>query len=126
MTHVLAIEDNEDIRDLISIRLSKAGFAVHMASSRDDALVIIRDGMIPDLILMDIMMPGCGIECFLTELRSITSKPVPIIFETCSPDGERQASQHNAYYLPKEFSAEDLLRTVKLCFSPRACMEAAV
>lgn len=54
---VLLVDDEQDILDLIGFNLEKEGFEVHSANNGRDGLEIARK-VIPDLILLDVMMPG--------------------------------------------------------------------
>ncbi|HKK63175.1 MAG TPA: response regulator transcription factor [Bacteroidales bacterium] len=59
---ILIVDDESDILEFISYNLNKEGFNVHSAKSGNEALGIISD-IIPDLVLLDVMMPGMdGIE----------------------------------------------------------------
>ena len=59
---VLVIDDEQDIRVLIKYNLEKEGFLVSLAESGEDGLKKVKLN-VPDLILLDVMMPGMdGIE----------------------------------------------------------------
>ncbi|MBL7857619.1 MAG: response regulator [Cyclobacteriaceae bacterium] len=67
---VLVIDDDKDILDLLEYNLEKEGFNVKVLSNSQDAIVVAND-FLPDLIILDIMMPHPnGIE-LCRELRSI-------------------------------------------------------
>ncbi len=117
MTNVLIVEDNADSREVIAAQMDACGYAPHVAETRDDAIKMMKDGIDPDLILMDIMMPGMSLDDFMTQLPSVTKKKVPVVLETCSPAGQDEADRLRTYYLPKAFTSEDLKRTVDLCLS---------
>jgi two-component system, OmpR family, alkaline phosphatase synthesis response regulator PhoP len=59
VTRILAVEDDEDIRELIRFNLEKEGFSVTAASSGEDALRSAAAEP-PDLVLLDLMLPGIG------------------------------------------------------------------
>lgn len=62
MTKILVVDDEEDILDFLSYNLKKEGFEVSTASNGADALEIANKSL-PDLIILDIMMPELdGIE----------------------------------------------------------------
>lgn len=62
MATVLIVDDEEDIRQILAYNLIKEGFTVMTASRGDEALELICKQK-PDLILLDVMMPGMdGIE----------------------------------------------------------------
>ncbi|HSQ41332.1 MAG TPA: response regulator, partial [Fibrobacteraceae bacterium] len=54
---VLVIEDESDIRELLVLHLQKAGFRVRAGNSGEDGLSMIRQEA-PDLLLLDLMLPG--------------------------------------------------------------------
>ena len=54
---LLVVDDNQDIRDLLSHTLSLNGFEVREASEGLTALKLIHE-VHPDLVLLDVMMPG--------------------------------------------------------------------
>ena len=53
---ILIVDDEEDIRDLLSYNLKKAGFNVDVASNGKDCLSKLKSNK-PNLILLDVMMP---------------------------------------------------------------------
>lgn len=62
MFSILIIDDEEDIRDILKYNLEKEGFTVDTASNGEEGLVKIKSN-IPDLLILDVMMPGMdGIE----------------------------------------------------------------
>ena len=56
---VLVVEDEEDIRELVSYNLLKEGYQVAGVASGEDALAAIESKP-PDLVLLDLMLPGLG------------------------------------------------------------------
>lgn len=54
---ILVVEDDPDILELLRLNLSQAGFEVTTAENGDDALVELRRSQ-PDLVLLDLMLPG--------------------------------------------------------------------
>lgn len=62
MVSILIIDDEEDIRDILQYNLEKEGFYVDVASNGEQGLAKIKSS-IPDLVILDVMMPGMdGIE----------------------------------------------------------------
>jgi two-component system cell cycle response regulator DivK len=57
MTTVLIVEDNEPSRDALSRRLQRRGYQVALAADGEEALSVAH-GVKPDLILMDLGLPG--------------------------------------------------------------------
>lgn len=62
MVSILIIDDEDDIRDILKYNLEKEGFYIRVASNGEQGLKLIQES-IPDLIILDVMMPGMdGIE----------------------------------------------------------------
>ncbi len=55
---VLIVDDDKFLLNMYSIKFSKTGFEVNSASTGEEALNKIKDGYMPDIILLDIVMPG--------------------------------------------------------------------
>ena len=73
MAKILIIEDLQEVRDLLSIFLSKKGFEVLSASSGKEGIDLTR-GVSPDLVLLDVNMPDLdGIEV-LKKIRDFDKK----------------------------------------------------
>lgn len=79
---ILIVEDEEDILELIKYNLAKEGYQVSTAMTGEEAVKMARK-VVPDLILLDIMLPGMdGLEvCRLLKHEATTMK-VPIIMLT--------------------------------------------
>lgn len=58
MTTVFFVDDDTFLLDMYSLKFSKNGFDVKTSTSPDDALKVIREGFVPDILLLDIVMPG--------------------------------------------------------------------
>ncbi len=84
LQQVLLVDDEPDIRALVSLILQRlGGFAVRAASSGQEALTVLRDGYMPDIILLDVMMPGMDGVQTLAEMRAMpTIEKLPICFLT--------------------------------------------
>jgi CheY-like chemotaxis protein len=80
---VLLVDDEEDIRKIGRLSLEAVGkFKVMMAASASEALSLARSEP-PDLILMDMMMPGMDGLSALAELqRDAALKAIPVLFMT--------------------------------------------
>lgn len=79
---VLYAEDEPDIREMVEFALEDEGFELNVCTSGTDALEKVRDYR-PDLILLDVMMPGMDGPTTLTRLREMPHlADVPAIFMT--------------------------------------------
>ncbi len=78
---ILVVEDEQDIRTNIRLRLEQRGFIVLTAASGEEALAIARE-RIPDAVLLDLMLPGIGGLDVLKQIRGdrkISHIPVMIL-----------------------------------------------
>ena len=82
-TRILAVEDDERIRAALRMALEDEGWSVVEAESGEDAVELF-DASLPDVVLIDIMLPGIdGFELCRTLRRS---SDVPIIMVTARND----------------------------------------
>jgi len=62
MTSVLVVDDDQDLAEMLGIVLNGAGIEVDLVSRGDEVMDVFRNNP-PDLVLLDIMLPGLdGIE----------------------------------------------------------------
>lgn len=79
---ILSVEDEEDIQELVSYNLVKAGFNVLCAASGEETIEKLGSSR-PDLVLLDLMLPGMnGLEVCKTMKRIDSLKDIPIIMLT--------------------------------------------
>ena len=81
MAKVLVVDDDENMRSLVEQRLQQAGHRVLGAASADAALQLVTERGVPDVIVLDVLMPGLsGLE-LLSRLRNDpASAQLPAIF----------------------------------------------
>ncbi len=113
---ILFIDDNPVDRILIERLLTKHNFNVLLAPTAKDGIILAEEHT-PDLILLDILLPGIsGIEvCKKLKSKSLTSK-IPIIFYTCI-DTPKHLIDYQSYgaidYLQKTMSSDMIVRQIK-------------
>lgn len=67
---ILLVDDDKFLLDMYAIKFSKAGYEVKTADSTDAGLKLVREGYTPDVLLVDIVMPGMdGLELVSTIRR---------------------------------------------------------
>ncbi len=114
MASILVIEDDPIIRQTVEYALKRAGFTVHGASDGLLGLQAARD-FEPDLVLLDLMLPGMdGYE--IAEKIRLTDKETAIIMVTAldtERDKVRGLDAGADDYLTKPFSMEELLARVR-------------
>jgi CheY-like chemotaxis protein len=78
---VLVVDDDPNMRDLVSFRLRKAGHRVLTAESGADALAIVEERGAPDVAVLDVMMPGMtGLELLPALRRHEGLADMPAVF----------------------------------------------
>lgn len=117
--HILVIDDESDIRELLTYNLKKEGFIIDTASDGETALATIRKHSF-DLIILDLMLPGIqGIElCKILRNDPKTSK-IPVIMLTAkSEEVDRILGLEIGAddYITKPFSPRELIARVKAIF----------
>lgn len=113
---VLVVEDDEDIRELVSYNLLKEGYQVAGVASGEDALTAV-ESKTPDLILLDIMLPGLdGLRVCRRLKENPTFESLPIIMLTAKgeePDIVAGLNMGADDYITKPFSPKVLLARVQ-------------
>ena len=111
---VLVVDDEQDVAKALKVRLKASGYHVVLASDSVQALMIVNKEK-PDLIILDIMLPGGGGFAVAERLKqSQVTQRIPIIFLTGIPGGEAKAYQLGASgYVMKPYHPDELLETIR-------------
>lgn len=112
--HILVVDDDRRIRELIKSYLMENGFMVSMASSSAEARERMR-GLVFDLVVLDIMMPGETGMQFTTSLRK-QGVDVPILMLSALADTDDRIAglvTGSDDYLVKPFEPRELLLRIK-------------
>ena len=116
MNNIMVIEDEDALRDIIIFNLEKNGFSTVSVPNANDALIIIED-YLPDIILLDLMLPGLKGQQFLSIIKKnskLLHIPVIIISAKNSEEDIIKGLQAGADdYLTKPFSINILLARIK-------------
>lgn len=111
--HILAVDDNPEIREIIEILLTGEGFAVDQAGDGTQALAMLKEKHY-DLIILDIMMPGKNGYQTCLEIRKLTNAPILFLSaRTKDSDKTLGFSSGGDDYLAKPFSYPELISRVK-------------
>jgi DNA-binding response OmpR family regulator len=117
MATVLAVDDEPDILEIVKVNLELEGHTVLVARSGAEALEVVRQGP-PDLVLLDIMMPGMDGWDVLArlkrdpELHAMTVPVVMLTALTADDDRVRGGIEGAVRYLTKPFLPADLCTEV--------------
>jgi len=112
---VLVVDDDPDIRETISFLLESVGHEVVTAANGEEALLCLREGLAPCMILLDLMMPIMSGWQFRDEQRRDPAlSAIPVVILT----GAGNAAEHAATlgvtgYLEKPVPLDTLLSTVR-------------
>jgi len=113
---VLIVEDEDAIREMLVIILEQVGFQVVAVSSAEEAQKALADD-IPDLILLDWMLPGMsGVEWARRLKKDESCKTLPIILLTARGEEEDKVNGLDCGaddYVTKPFSPKELIARIK-------------
>jgi two-component system, OmpR family, alkaline phosphatase synthesis response regulator PhoP len=114
--HVLVVDDEPDILELLQYNLEKEGFAVTCVGTGEDALAAAHT-KVPDLIVLDLMLPGVdGLEVCRRLKSDASARQVPIVMLTAKgseADIVAGLELGAADYVTKPFSPRVLTARVK-------------
>ncbi len=115
MSHVLIVEDDADIAQLMERYLSRAGHTTETVAAGDRALASVRRRL-PDLVILDLMLPGVdGLDVCRLLRGDPATRDVPIIMVTArSVEADRIAGLETGAddYVSKPFSPKELVARV--------------
>lgn len=120
---ILSVEDEEDIQQLVSYNLMKAGYQVICAESGEEALEKLGAEK-PDLIILDLMLPGMnGLEVCKHIKKTDSLKNIPVVMLTAKSEevdiitGLEIGAED---YVTKPFSPKVLIARIKTALRRRA------
>ena len=131
MSSVLVVEDETAIAELIAINLRHAGFEVAVVYDAEAAQSAI-DRVLPDLVLLDWMLPGqSGLQLARRWRAASRTRDLPVIMLTARADEADKISGLDAGaddYLTKPFSTKELLARIRAVLRRKApeALDAAV
>lgn len=118
---ILAVDDDQDFRELLINILGSEGYDVCAVSSGQEAIEEAKKGLHPSLILIDYLMPKMDGVQTIRELRKVQAcNKVPFIFVTAYSDIKQvpEVTQLQPQgIIIKPFEIEELFSKVKTCLS---------
>ena len=113
---VLLVEDEADIREMLTFTLERSGFNVVSAETAEQALEIL-DGPLPNLVLIDWMLPGMsGVDLARRLRRDPITAELPLLMLTARGEESDKLKSFDAGiddYVTKPFSPRELTARVK-------------
>ena len=117
MKKIMVVDDEESLRELVNAIFTSEGYEVIMASSGQDCLEKLKNER-PDLVLMDMMMPGMSGRETTEKIReNANTKSLKVVFLTVarfSETGKETLDKLDvADYITKPFDNDILIKKVK-------------
>jgi len=114
MTLIMVVDDDQDLAEMLGIVLTGAGYEVDLVSRGDEVMPVL-EAQTPDLILLDVMLPGLnGVEvCKLIREKSM----VPIVMLSAKGDKQDVVAGLEAGaddYMVKPFDPSELVARMKV------------
>lgn len=113
---ILLVEDEPEIRDMLSFSLGRAGFQVWESATAEDAVNRL-EGVLPSLLIIDWMLPGMsGVEFARRVRRDDHTSGLPIIMLTAKGEETDKLKSFDSGvddYVTKPFSPRELIARVK-------------
>jgi len=118
--HILVVEDDSQIADLLRRGLIYEGYSVEVAGDGLDALIAARDRP-PNLVLLDLMLPGLDGLTVCKRLRAATDVPILILTaRDAVPDRVKGLDAGADDYVVKPFNFDELLARIRAQLRRRA------
>ena len=114
---ILIVDDDKYINDMLTEALNEEGYKVSKAYSGTEALLVLEKYR-PDLVLLDLMLPGLSGEELLTQIKDI-----PVIVVSAKNDSADKVSlllNGAEDYITKPFNMEELMARIKVRLRKRA------
>jgi two-component system phosphate regulon response regulator PhoB len=115
----LVVDDDPAIREILVTNLEAEGMDVRTADNGDDAGTLARE-LRPDLIVLDVMMPGRDGYAVLGDLKSDPATaeiPVVLLTAKAGEDDVWEGWKSGAdYYITKPFSVDELMYFIDMAF----------
>ena len=113
VTHILVVDDESHIREVVQYALEREGFQV---TTRDDGSTLLEDcdRLVPDLVILDIMLPGADGLALCRRLRARSRLPI-LFLSARSDELDRVLGLElgGDDYLTKPFSPRELVARVR-------------
>ncbi|GCE26803.1 hypothetical protein KDA_22870 [Dictyobacter alpinus] len=116
--HILVVDDDEGIVEVIQIVLEGEGYIVRTATNKNDLLDLASN--LPDLILLDVLLSGDDGRDICKSLKSDqATRHIPVIMLSAHSDASKVADAGGADdFLEKPFDVDALIDTVARHLSP--------
>ena len=118
---ILFVEDDDVFRRIVARALRAHGFAVREAPSSEAAVQALEQGLCPDLVLLDLNLPGrTGWDLLRGAWLAAAGAPPVVAVSATAPRSRWMEEFQLAGYLPKPFPLETLISCVERLTRPAA------
>ena len=113
---ILVVDDEPQLRRVMRVTLTELGYIVYEAKSGEEAINVFRSSS-PDLVLLDLNMPGGGGLAACREIRSFSDVPIVILSVRNAEQDKVDALDAGADdYVSKPFGVQELLARIRAAF----------
>jgi DNA-binding NtrC family response regulator len=110
LAHILIVDDNAGVRDVIQVLLKDNGFLVSTAGDATEARRIIAEQPPVDLIILDATLSGERGSSLAAHARD---RAIPVVMMTGDPDSRDSVEASGLPFIFKPFHIEELLKLVR-------------
>jgi DNA-binding response OmpR family regulator len=115
MTRVMVVDDERDLREMIELLLKKEGYETQTAEDGEDFLNKV-DKFQPELVTLDVMMPGLTTQEIISNLKHKDAKPKIILLTVIrysEQEKEKLKDMGIIDYVTKPFELDDLINRIQ-------------
>ena len=113
MKTIMVVDDEADIRSTVKAVLEKNEYKVITAVNADDSLKKVLGGENPDLILMDIMMPGTPVKEIVPKLKKFKIAYLSVVRTSEAEKEDLMKNKNIVDFIQKPFDINELVKRVK-------------
>ena len=115
MTKIMIVDDEPDLREMMKLMMAKEGYETEMAEDGTEFLNKINE-FDPDIVTLDVMMPGLTTKEILEKLKNMKSKPKIILLTVVrfsEEEKKKLLKMGNVVdYVTKPFELDDLMHRI--------------
>ena len=116
MTKIMVVDDELDFREMLDLMMKKEGYETEMTVNGSDFLEKV-EAFQPDLVTLDVMLPGLTTSEILKKLKEKKSNPKIILLTVVRYSDEEKKKIMNmgniVGYIVKPFEIDDLMDSIK-------------
>lgn len=121
-SRIMVVDDHEELLDMLRAMLELEGFSVDTAKDGYAALGLLASNQ-PDLILLDLMMPGLDGFQVLRQVRQTSHVPVIMLTARCEAEYKARILNEGADdYITKPFMMRELIARIRARLRPAGAL----